>query len=93
MSRVPKGEGRRKRMLADDEIRRSGRAGAIRRLCSVSSMTAQRREKLVTLRWDDVKYGVWIIRTDAREKGIPAAQAAAGGAGYHTSSAAFVSSP
>jgi integrase len=72
MSRVPKGEGRRKRMLADDEIRAiwntQGQYGDFVRL---ALLTAQRREKLVTLRWDDVKDGVWTIRTEAREKGNP----------------------
>jgi integrase len=33
-------------------------------------LTAQRREKLTTLRWDDVDpQGVWTIRTEEREKG------------------------
>ena len=34
-------------------------------------LTAQRRDKLHTLRWDDIDCGVWIIRTEAREKGNP----------------------
>jgi integrase len=34
-------------------------------------LTAQRREKLIGLRWDDITDGVWTIRTEAREKGNP----------------------
>ena len=48
MSRVPKGEGRRKRILADDEIRAiwacEGQYGDFVRL---ALLTAQRREKLI----------------------------------------------
>ena len=73
MSRVPKGEGRRKRILKDDEIRAvwsvAGKYGDFVRL---ALLTAQRREKLHTLRWDDLDAnGVWSIRTEAREKGNP----------------------
>jgi integrase len=72
MSRVPKGEGRRKRVLNDDEIRAiwsvPGQYGDFVRS---ALLTAQRREKLVTLRWDDVKDGIWTIWTVAREKGNP----------------------
>jgi integrase len=72
MTRVPRGEGRRKRILDDGEIRAvwnaPGRYGDFVRL---ALLTAQRREKLVTLRWDDIKDGVWTIRTEEREKGNP----------------------
>jgi integrase len=72
MSRVPKGEGRRKRILGDDEIRAvwsvAGQYGDFVRL---ALLTAQRREKLITLRWDDIKNDVWAIRTEPREKGNP----------------------
>jgi integrase len=73
MSRVRKAEGRRKRILGDDEIRKiwstPGRYGDFARLLL---LTAQRRDKLHTLRWDDLDAGgVWTIRTEAREKGNP----------------------
>jgi integrase len=72
MSRVPKGQGRRKRILGDDEIRAVwGAAGQYGDFVRLALLTAQRREKLITLRWDDVKDGVWTIRTEAREKGNP----------------------
>ena len=32
-------------------------------------LTGQRKDKYLTMRWDDVRDGVWYIRTDAREKG------------------------
>jgi integrase len=34
-------------------------------------LTAQRREKVTTMRWDDVIDGVWTIRAEEREKGAP----------------------
>ena len=56
INRVPKGEGRRRRILADDEIRAvwaaKGQYGDFVRL---ALLTGQRREKLITLRWDDLE--------------------------------------
>jgi integrase len=62
--------------LNDDEIGKvwqaaevSGQFGALVRLLL---LTAQRREKLHTLRWDEIDArGVWTIRTENREKGNP----------------------
>jgi integrase len=72
MSRVPKGEGRRKRILGDDEIRAVWAApGQYGDFVRLALLTAQRREKLITLRWDDVRDGVWTIATEPREKGNP----------------------
>jgi integrase len=74
MGRVPKGEGRRKRILGDDEIRKVWRAEQepYSAFVKLALLTAQRREKLLTLRWDDLdSNGVWTIRTEAREKGNP----------------------
>jgi integrase len=72
MSRVPKGEGRRKRILGDDEIRAVwGVAGQYADFVRLALLTAQRREKLITLRWDDISDGVWTIATAPREKGNP----------------------
>ena len=52
MIRVPKGEGRRKRILSDEEIRKvwrqDGQYGAFVKL---ALLTAQRRDKLHKLRW------------------------------------------
>jgi integrase len=73
MSRVPRGEGRRKRILGDDEIRAVWNApGVFGDFVRLALLTAQRREKLATLRWDDIDAkGVWTIRTEEREKGNP----------------------
>ena len=39
-------------------------------LCEILALlTAQRKEKIMTLRWDDMADGVWAIRTEPREKG------------------------
>jgi integrase len=64
----------RARTLADNEIRWLWTActevnetfGA---LIKVALLTAQRRDKVATMRWDDLKDGVWTIRVDHREKG------------------------
>ena len=32
-------------------------------------LTAQRRDKVATMMWDDVKDGEWMIRVERREKG------------------------
>ena len=65
---------KRARILDDDEIRKlwaaadaSGPFGAFVKL---ALLTAQRRQKIVTMKWDDVTVdGVWNIRAEAREKG------------------------
>ena len=64
--------GARERILSDDELRAiwkqaeaSGQFGALVRLLL---LTAQRREKVATLKWADVENGVWNISTAEREK-------------------------
>jgi integrase len=73
MSRLTKGEGRRRRILNDDEIRAVwGVAGQYGDFVRLVLLTAQRREKLIRLRWDDLAPdGTWTIRTAPREKGNP----------------------
>ena len=72
MTRVPKGEGRRKRIFADDEMRALwGVQGQYGDFVRLALLTGQRREKLITLRWDDIKDSVWTIWTAPREKGNP----------------------
>jgi integrase len=65
--------GARSRILKDDELRAiwkqaeaNGQFGAIVRLLL---LTAQRREKVATMKWADIVDGVWTIGTDEREKG------------------------
>jgi integrase len=67
-------KGARSRILNDDEIRAlwqaAGDCGAFGALCKVAVLTAQRREKIATMRRKDIDAdGVWTIPTDAREKG------------------------
>ncbi len=65
---------RRARILNDDEIRTvwmvaegNGTFGALLRL---ALLTAQRREKIAAMRWDDLSIdGVWSIPAEDREKG------------------------
>jgi integrase len=63
----------RDRILSHDEVRmlwkacdEQGRFGAMLKLLL---LTAQRREKVATTRWQDVVDGVWTIASEAREKG------------------------
>ena len=61
---------RRDRILNDDELRRVWKAdGFIGNFIKLALLTGQRKDKYLTMRWDDVRDGVWYIRTDAREKG------------------------
>jgi integrase len=74
MKRVSKKQRERSRALNDDELRRvweaAGKIERIGPLARLLLLTAQRREKLLTLRWDDIDAkGVWTIRTEEREKG------------------------
>jgi integrase len=62
----------RNRVLTDDEIRliwsaagEADRFGAIVRL---ALLTGQRRGKLMSMRWDDIKDGVWYVPSEGREK-------------------------
>jgi integrase len=62
------------RVLNDDELRAvwhaAGNAGTFGAFVRVLLLTGQRREKVVTIRWDDIAPdGTWTIATAAREKG------------------------
>jgi len=65
----------RARILNVNEIRRLwqavGETGTFGALLKMLLLTAQRREKVTTMRWDDVIDGVWTIRAEEREKGAP----------------------
>jgi integrase len=67
----------RSRILNENEIRRVWHAadenGTFGALVKMLLLTAQRREKVTTMRWDDVVDGVWTIRAEEREKGTPGA--------------------
>jgi integrase len=73
MKRVPAKAGKRSRTLTDDELRRvwraAGDAGAYGAVVKLLLLTAQRREKVLTMQWSDISDGVWTIRTEHGEKG------------------------
>lgn len=61
----------RARILSDDEIRAVWNAadGAFGGIVKIALLTAQRRDKVVGMGWQDIVSGAWIIATDDREKG------------------------
>jgi integrase len=63
----------RNRILTHDEIRLVWNAcdglGKFGALTKILLLTAQRREKVATMRWDDLVDGVWSIQSEEREKG------------------------
>jgi integrase len=74
----------RERVLSAEELRKVWHAAvtmnttppqkAFNGLVRLAILTAQRRDKLMTLRWDHIRDGVWTVqRTDEREKGTPKA--------------------
>lgn len=74
MRRSNPGERARDRILNDDELRAVWRVaesnGAFGALVRLLLLTAQRREKVVAMRWDEISIdGVWSIPSEKREKG------------------------
>ncbi|ESY20716.1 integrase family protein [Mesorhizobium sp. LNJC394B00] len=62
----------RERILTDDEIRALWKHadGTFGAMMQFALATAQRREKVMTIKWDDVSVdGVWHVPSDDREKG------------------------
>jgi integrase len=76
MKRYSSKEHARKRILSDDEIRAvwnleptTGLPSSYLDVIKLALLTAQRREKVAGMRWDDVSIdGVWKIPMEAREK-------------------------
>lgn len=89
MRRLSSAAQARERILDDPELRAVWKAaeasGPFGVLIKLALLTGQRREKLVTMKWDDLSPddGVWTIAGEAREKGnagelkLPAAALAA----------------
>jgi hypothetical protein len=71
MSRLPKRERRRSRILNDDELRKVWRVpGRFGDLVRLLLLTAQRRDKVRMMQRADVNAaGIWTIKTEDREKG------------------------
>ena len=70
MHRNNGGDHKRKRILSDDEIRSVWKVadGTFGAFLKVALLTAQRREKIATMKWDAIVDGVWTIASDKREK-------------------------
>jgi integrase len=72
MARSKPGENRRKRILTDAEIvalfKAADEAGTFGAIVKVLFLTAQRRDKVVSMQWDDIEGDVWTIASEAREK-------------------------
>ncbi len=65
---------KRARILSDDEIRAvwaaAGDSGAFGAFLKLALLTGQRRQKIASMRWEDVTVdGVWSIPAEDREKG------------------------
>jgi integrase len=75
MRRVPAQARKRSRILSDTELRAVWRAaeqaGTFGALIQLLLTTAQRREKVVTMKWSDLDGDVWTIASEPREKGNP----------------------
>lgn len=73
MARTKPAERARSRILSDDEIRLLwGVPGQFADFARLALLTGQRREKLATMRWQDIDdEGVWEIPTAPREKVNP----------------------
>ena len=73
MRRYSPKEHARERFLTDDEIRALWNAteggSSYDRLVRSLLLTAQRREKVASMRWDDLDGNTWTIATEKREKG------------------------
>jgi integrase len=74
MRRTEPKERQRERILGDDEMRQIWRAAAANgtygALIRLLLLTAQRRDKVVSMRWADIaEDGTWTIPTEEREKG------------------------
>lgn len=77
MRRTSLKDNARDRALDDDEIRALWRAAEDRGLYGAAFqlllLTGQRRDKIATLRWDDIEGDTWVIRREKREKSNAAA--------------------
>jgi integrase len=70
MKRYASRENSRERILSDDEIRTLWREqGTYADLLRMALLTGQRREKVASIRRDDIAGNVWTIPAEAREKG------------------------
>jgi integrase len=92
MRRQSPKEQARSRMLTDDEIRAvwgaADKCGAFGAMVKVALLSAQRREKVVSMRWGDIENGIWKIPAAPREKTAAGTRPARPGAqGYRGATA------
>ena len=63
----------RTRILSDDEIRMvwnaAGEANGYGDMVKLLLLTAQRRDKVASMRWEDIKDGVWSVPNGNKQKG------------------------
>jgi integrase len=76
MRRVPPQNRKRSRILSDDELRQvwraAAKAGTYGAVIKLLLLTAQRRAKVLDMRWSSISPGgIWTIPTAPREKGNP----------------------
>jgi integrase len=73
MRRTNPKERARARILSDEELRAAWKAaksdGAFGAFIRLLLLTAQRREKVASMRWRDIANGTWTIPAEVREKG------------------------
>jgi integrase len=74
MRRTEPNSRKRERILGDDEIRRlwaaSQTAGTFGAILRLALATAQRRDKVLTMRWSELSAdGVWTVPSEDRQKG------------------------
>ena len=70
MKRYASWENSRDRILSDDELRSLwSEEGAYADILRLAVLTAQRREKVASIKWADIDGNVWTIPAEAREKG------------------------
>ena len=93
MRRVTKEQHHRARILTDDEIRKLwrdtedlGPAGGVMRILL---LTAQRRSKVLRMRWQDVADGVWKLQLRPGERQCRRIEAATAGARHPSGAAAL----
>jgi integrase len=70
MKRYASRENSRDRILSDDELRSLwGEQGAYADILRLAVLTGQRREKIASIKWEDMDGSTWTIPAEAREKG------------------------
>lgn len=73
MRRTSPNSRKRDRILTDDEIRTlwatAGTSGTFGAIVRFALATAQRRDKVMSLRWSDISDDVWTVPSEDREKG------------------------